>query len=106
FELSRRLYRKIGRLLALEDAIDISGCAPVLVERIGSIRDQAAGLAPDRAGVDCGQPMAGRQRDDEIAMRLHRRCWPDHDNPAVLGPRERRNVALDLIGGAPPQWGF
>ena len=40
FELSRRLYRKIGRLLALEDAIDVAGRAPVIVREVGSIREQ------------------------------------------------------------------
>jgi hypothetical protein len=42
FVLGRRLYRKISRLLAIEDAIDISGRAPILVDKIGSIGDQAA----------------------------------------------------------------
>src|SRR5260370_25904638 len=41
FEFGRRLYRKIGRLLALEDAIDVAGRAPVWVDRIRTIRDQA-----------------------------------------------------------------
>ena len=35
FELGRRLHRQVGRLLALEDAIDIDGRAPVLVDRSG-----------------------------------------------------------------------
>src|SRR5215813_324983 len=35
--LGRRLHRKIRWLLALEDAIDIAGRAPVLVSKIGSI---------------------------------------------------------------------
>src|SRR5260370_4306400 len=40
--LGRRLHRKVAGLLALEDAIDITGCAPKLVDRIRSVRDQAA----------------------------------------------------------------
>ena len=40
--LGRRLHRQVGRLLALEDAIDIAGGAPVLVEQIGPVGDQAA----------------------------------------------------------------
>ena len=31
--LGRRLHRQVGRLLALEDAIDVAGRAPVLVEQ-------------------------------------------------------------------------
>ena len=41
--LGRRLHRQVGRLLALEDAIDVAGRAPVLVDRIRPIGDQAAG---------------------------------------------------------------
>ena len=41
--LGRRLHRQVGRLLALEDAVDIAGRAPVLVDVIGPIGDQAAG---------------------------------------------------------------
>ena len=33
--LGRRLYRQVGRLLALKDAIDVAGRAPVLVNIIG-----------------------------------------------------------------------
>ena len=42
--LGRRLHRQVGRLLALEDAIDIAGRAPVLVDEIGPIGDQAAAV--------------------------------------------------------------
>src|SRR5262249_36401277 len=34
--LGRRLYRQVGRLLALEDAVDVSGGVPVLVKQIGT----------------------------------------------------------------------
>jgi hypothetical protein len=37
-----RLYRQIGRLLALENAIDIRGRAPDNIGRVGSIGDQRA----------------------------------------------------------------
>ena len=40
--LGRRLHRKVGRLLALEDAIDVAGRAPELVDHISPIGDQAA----------------------------------------------------------------
>jgi hypothetical protein len=35
--LSCRLYREIGRLLALENTIDVTGSTPVLIDRIGAI---------------------------------------------------------------------
>ena len=37
--LGRRLHRHIGWFLALEDAIDVTGCAPVLLDHIGAIRN-------------------------------------------------------------------
>src|SRR5262249_22958295 len=52
FVLDRRLHRQIGRLLAPEDAIDIAGCAPVRVNRIGPIGCQAAGIHEEAEGVD------------------------------------------------------
>ena len=42
FVLGRRLHRQVGRLLALEDAIDVAGRAAVLVDDIRPIGDQAA----------------------------------------------------------------
>src|SRR6266511_2663073 len=41
-ELGRRLHRQVGRPLALEDAIDVAGRAPVRVDRIRSVGDQPA----------------------------------------------------------------
>src|SRR5262245_4530766 len=41
--LGRRLYRQVGWLLALEDAIDVAGRLPVQIGETGSIGNQAAG---------------------------------------------------------------
>ena len=46
-------------------------------------------------GVDRGQFMPGRKRDDQIAMKRRQRA-PRHDQAAVRGARERRDGALDL----------
>ena len=43
FVFGRRLHRQVGGLLALEDAIDVAGRAPVLVDEIRPVGDQAAG---------------------------------------------------------------
>ena len=48
--LGRRLHRQVGRLLALEDAVDVSWRAPVLVEEIRPIGDQAAAIDEKAAG--------------------------------------------------------
>ena len=37
FELGRRLHRQVGGLFALEDAIDVAGRAPELVDVISAI---------------------------------------------------------------------
>jgi hypothetical protein len=39
------MHWKVGRLVALEDAIDVAGRAPELVDKIGGIGDQAAAKA-------------------------------------------------------------
>ena len=56
--LGRHLHRKVGRLLALEDAIDIVGRAPEVVDLIRPIGDQAAAgdinsLEGDRVSSTC-----------------------------------------------------
>src|SRR6187399_590687 len=50
----RCLHWKIGRLLTLEDAIDILGCASVRVHRVWAVGDQAARLGKQRQGVNRG----------------------------------------------------
>src|SRR5262245_33762858 len=52
--LGRRLHRQVGRLLALENAVDIAGRLPVLVEQIGTVGDEATGCDVLAGGVDRG----------------------------------------------------
>src|SRR3954451_13661690 len=40
FELGRLLHRQVGRLLTLEDAIDVAGGAPVAVDRVDAVGHQ------------------------------------------------------------------
>ena len=68
--LGRRLHRQVGRLLALEDAIDVAGRAAVLVDQIGAIGNQAAAGDEEAVGIDRGQLVPRRQRDDQIAMSI------------------------------------
>ena len=51
---SSALHRKVDRLLALEDAVDIGGRAPKLVEEIWPVGHQAVGGRPEPAIVDRG----------------------------------------------------
>jgi hypothetical protein len=98
-ELDRRLHRKIGRLLALEDAVDVGGRAPVLVDSIRPIGDQAAGRNEEAVRVDRGQFVPGRQGDDQIAMK-YRPVAPGQNQTSIGGSREGGDGALDLDGVA------
>ncbi len=69
FVLGRRLHGQIGRPLALQDAVDIAGGAPEQIDVIRPIGDQAAGVDEDTIVVDRGQLVAGRQLDDQVAMK-------------------------------------
>jgi hypothetical protein len=73
FVLRRRLHRQVGRLLTLEDTIDIGGRLSVLLDLIGSIGDQTAGSYEETQEVDRGQLELRRKRDDQIAMKERRR---------------------------------
>src|SRR5262245_45439722 len=63
-----RLHRQVGRLLVLEDAIDIAGSAAELVDHVGRVGDEAAGRNEGAVGVDRREPMPRRQRGDQLAM--------------------------------------
>ena len=71
FVLGRRLHGQIGWLLALQDAVDVAGGAPELIDEIGPIRNQAAGVDENTIVVDRGQLVAGRQLDDQVAMKSY-----------------------------------
>ena len=67
--LGRRLHRQVGWLLALEDAVDVAGRLPVLVDQIWPVGDQATAR---RRSSGRGRPRAavpGCQRDNQIAMK-------------------------------------
>jgi hypothetical protein len=66
------------------DAVDVTGSRPILVRSIGSARDQTAAGAEFGCGVDRGQAMASRQRDDQIAMNQCQRTF---------GPRAKAAMA-------------
>jgi hypothetical protein len=58
-KLGRRLHRRISRLLALEDAIDVIGSAPVLIGQIRPVGDQAAPSDELPTGGNRGQSVTG-----------------------------------------------
>ena len=67
-EFGRLLDRQVGRLLALEDAIDVAGRAPKLVDQIRPVGHQAAAVDEVAIEVDRRQSVPGRKRDDQVAM--------------------------------------
>ena len=56
-------------------------------------------MTKERIGVDRGQSVPGRQRDDQIAMNVRQRARR-HDQAAIRAARECRDGALDLAGVA------
>jgi hypothetical protein len=62
------LDRQVGRLLALEDAIDILGSSPVLIEPIGTIGGQPAAGYVNEVRIYRRQPVSFRQADDQLTM--------------------------------------
>src|SRR6266705_331734 len=65
--LGRHLHRQVGGLLAFEDAIDVAGRLPVLVDEIWPIGNQAAGADEVAVVVDRRQLVLTGARDDQIA---------------------------------------
>ena len=80
--------------LALEDAIDVAGGAAILVDRIRAVGNEAATSDVITKGIDRGQSMAGRQRQDQVALKSGPAGC--HDQSAVRGARECCDAALDL----------
>src|SRR6516164_3554377 len=97
FVFGRSLHRKVRWLGALEDAIDVAGGAPVQVDGIRPVGDQATIGDEGAAVVNCGQFVPGCKRDDQVAMNDRQRA-PRQDYASVRGAREGRNSALDLAG--------
>ena len=82
FKFGRRLDRKIGGLLTLEDAINVIRGTAVLVDIIGPIRDEAARSGEVVASIDGRQSLLGRQCNDAIAI-FDRGSARRHDEAAV-----------------------
>ena len=52
--LCRRLHRHVGRVLTFEDAVDVAGRLPILVDAINPIGDQAASGDEEAFVIDRG----------------------------------------------------
>src|SRR5262249_5387593 len=94
FIFGRRLNRHVGRLLALQNAIDIAGCTSVLVNRTRTIRHKAAIGGVVTIGIDRRQSKPRRKWNDYVAVEA--RSSRRHDQAALCGACKRRNGTLDL----------
>src|SRR5262249_8132662 len=86
---------QVGRLLALEDAINVAGRLPILVQEIGPVRNKAAAGDVEALRIDSRQSMPGRQRDNQIAVSGCQSA-SRYDQTVIWGTREGRDSALDL----------
>src|SRR5262245_19550772 len=66
--LGRRLNRKVGWFLTFEYAVNVGRHAPVLVEIVHTVRDQAAADSIVPKWVDSGNTMSHGVSDDLTAM--------------------------------------
>ena len=66
---SRGAAAQVGRFLAFEDAVDISGRTAVWVDWIRPVRNQAATDSVKAERVDRGQSVSCRKRDDQFAVK-------------------------------------
>src|SRR5262245_53638955 len=66
--LGRGLHGKIGRLLSLENAVDIAGRTTILIGSIRPVRQKAAACDLEAVGVDCWQLVSGSELYDEITI--------------------------------------
>src|SRR6516164_1845990 len=64
----RRLHRQVGRLLTLEDAIDVIGRTSPIIESVKSVRQQAAEFGELTVRIDGGETVTSSQRYDFRAM--------------------------------------
>src|SRR5215218_9235643 len=88
------LHGQIGRLLTLEDAINVASGFAELRQEISGVGDQAAARDEFALGVNRWQLVLGGERNDELAMNQRIRTrW--HDQPAVRACKSRE-ITLDF----------
>ena len=76
--LTGGLDGKLARLRALEDAIGIRRRAPIIIEEIISVGQQAAEFSEETERIDSRETVASRQRYDLRAMDVREGTW-HHD---------------------------
>src|SRR5262249_20959694 len=77
--------------------IDIAGGTAPLIVRIDPVRQKAASVEEYSARIDRGQPVPGRKRDDEIAVKGCEGTRRD-DHATVRATRESSDATLNFAG--------
>src|SRR5262245_54484523 len=81
-ELDGGLDRKLARLLALEDAVDVAGRPPIIIEHVISVGQEATDFSVQTVWIDGRETVANSQRCDFYAMGVQERIR-HHDNAAI-----------------------
>src|SRR6266404_7377878 len=95
FELGRRLHGKIAGIGALQDPVDIGCGAAEDIDGIAAVRNETAARSKHAQWIDCGQPVARRERNDQITMAGGEGIRQDDQAAGWLGG-EVSNSALEL----------
>src|SRR5262249_26039994 len=85
---SRRLYRQVGWLLALEDAINGAGRPAILVDKVG-VHTRSGRLQPRSSHPDRSTAIGG-----ELQMMIRPRCTNANGLPVTISP------PLELLANA------
>src|SRR5262249_33988764 len=97
--------RKIGRFFTFEDAIDVAGRAPELVDPIRPIGDQGAFRDAKAVGVDGGQLVLGGELCDQVTINRRRRA-PWYNQTPIRSACESGDAARDVVGVAHIDWAY
>jgi hypothetical protein len=89
-KLRRLLDRKIGRILALENALDILSCLPIVLEQIEVVDDQSAEFRQiARTAIDSWHAMPRGQIDNKTDIAVYESIGVD-DHAAVAADVRKR----------------
>src|SRR5262245_15116965 len=95
FVLGWHLHRKIGRLGAAQNSIDIPGRRPEHIGSIYGVTHQPTGLDEETVRVNRGQAVPGRKRDEQVAVSVGVYIWWQKQ-AAVRRARKRLEHSLNL----------
>src|SRR5262249_59867620 len=90
------LHWQISWLFALEDAVDITGCASVMAGNIRAICDQSTMGDEHAIRINGGQSMSCGKRDDQVPVRQRRRTHHNNES-SIRRLRERRDSAFNFL---------